>query len=236
MLQTGDSVVDVPAYDLLVSRRAAGEPIAYITGRREFWSLDLTVTRDVLIPRPDSETLIEAAVTAIPADAAPRVLDLGTGSGALLLAALAQWPGAWGVGVDRSAAALAVAAGNAARLGFGARAAFAQGDWAEALCGGWDLVLANPPYVRDDATLGPGVREQEPAVALFAGPDGLEAYRRILPDLRRLLGRRGIAIVEIGYDQGQIISTMARAAGLSARLRRDLAGRERAVLLETDKI
>ena len=201
LLHCGNVEVDQAPFSALIERRARGEPVAYLTGRRGFWSLDLCVTPDVLIPRPDSETLIEAAVAAIPGDGAPRVLDLGTGSGALLLAALSQWPRARGVGVDRSLAALAVARANAAALGLADHTAFVAGDWATAIAGGWDLVLSNPPYVRDDAPLDPGVRDFEPAAGLFAGADGLDAYRRIVPDLPRLLAPGGMAVIEIGHDQ-----------------------------------
>jgi len=234
LLECGNLEIDVAACAALVERRVRGEPIAYIIGQREFWSLDLCVTPDVLIPRPDSETLIEAAIAAIPPDAAPRILDLGTGSGALLLAALVEWPRARGVGVDRSPAALDVAVRNAAGTGLSGRAAFVAGDWAGALVGQWDLILANPPYVRDDAPLDPGVRDFEPAGALFAGADGLDAYRRIVPDLPRLLAPAGVAVVEIGHDQAAAVSALAHAAGLSARVRHDLAGRDRALILEND--
>ncbi len=234
MLDRGDRAIDAVCFQALVERRAGGEPIAYILGRREFWSLDLVVTPDVLIPRPDSETLIEAALHEIAPDAVPRILDLGTGSGALLLAALSEWPGAWGLGVDRSLAALDVAQGNAGRLGLCARAAFVQGDWAGALVGGgWDLVLANPPYVATGAELGPGVAAFEPAGALFAGTDGLDAYRRLIPDLPRLLARGGVAIVEIGCAQAAVVSKMARNCGLNVQVRPDLGRRDRALILRS---
>ena len=145
LLRHLDDEVDAPEADRLFARRAAGEPLSYIVGFREFWSLPFRVTPDVLIPRPDSETLIEAAMAALPADAAPRVLDLGTGSGCLLLAALHQWPRGWGMGVDRSERAAAVARDNAVRLGLADRASFVVGDWTAAIGGRFDLILANPP-------------------------------------------------------------------------------------------
>ena len=235
LLRHTQGAVDFVNFAALVERRAAGEPIAYITGRREFWSLDLIVTPDVLIPRPDSETLIEAARGLLAPGAAPRILDLGTGSGALLLAALSQWPRGWGLGVDRSARALAVARANAATLGLAPRAAFVQADWGAALAPGWDLVLANPPYIATGAALGPGVAGHEPYAALFAGADGLDCYRRIVPDLPRLLAPGGIAIIEIGYDQAPAIAALAASAGLSSRIEHDLAGRDRAVVLRDTK-
>ena len=220
---------DPAAFAALVARRAAHEPIAYITGIRHFWSLTLAVTPAVLIPRPDSETLIEAALAHAPA--ARRVLDLGTGSGALLLAALADRPNAWGLGTDTSAAALAVAAANAVATGLGGRACFVRADWAAPLAGGWDLILSNPPYVADGAALPPDVADFEPAAALFAGADGLDAYRALLPEMPRLLAPGGVAILETGWDQAQIITAMARESGLAGRVVVDLGSRDRAVVL-----
>jgi release factor glutamine methyltransferase len=230
MLLTSELWINEEAYDLLVDRRVAGEPVAYIVGSREFWSLDMVVTPDVLIPRPDSETLIVAALEACKPEPR-RILDLGTGSGALLLAALSEWPGATGLGVDASAAALAVAAGNAERLGLGARAAFRLGNWGEGLSETFDLILSNPPYVEDNAELSPEVRDHEPASALFAGPDGLDDYRRLLPQLPGLMSGDGVAIVETGSTQAEAVLELAGAAGLSGEVRQDLAGRDRCIVL-----
>ena len=225
--------IDAAAYAALVTRREAGEPAAYITGSREFWSLDLHVTPDVLIPRPDSETLIETA-KALLADRPPAtILDLGTGSGALLLAALSVWPRARGLGIDRSVAALSVARGNADRLGFGRRAAFASGDWGQGLRERFDLILANPPYVEDDADLAREVRDHEPPSALFAGPDGLDAYRVLVPQLPGLLNPGGTAVVEIGAAQAAPVTVLAAAAGLASTVRRDLAGHDRCLAMRT---
>jgi release factor glutamine methyltransferase len=225
-----DLDLDEAAFAALVDRRAAGEPVAYITGQREFWSLALRVTPDVLIPRPDSETLIEAAVEARRDRPPSTILDLGTGSGALLLAALSEWPRARGLGIDRSAAALAVARGNAEHLGFGRRAAFQPGDWGAGLRQRFDLVLANPPYVETTAELSADVR-REPASALFAGAEGLDEYRRLVPQLPGLLNPGGVAVIEIGATQAAAVTAVAAAQGLAGSVRRDLAGRDRCLVL-----
>lgn len=230
MLLTLDLWINQQDYDFLVDRRVAGEPVAYIIGAREFWSLDLKVTPDVLIPRPDSETLIVAALEARKTPP-QRILDLGTGSGALLLAALSEWPQATGLGVDASPAALAVAKGNAEHLGFGARTAFRLGNWGEGLHERFDLVLSNPPYVEDKAELSVEVRDHEPASALFAGPEGLDDYRRLVPQLPGLLADSGVAILEIGSTQAAAVLALATAAGLSGTVRQDLAGLDRCLVL-----
>lgn len=227
----GDGVPD--AFAALVERRAAHEPVAYITGTQEFWGLPFKVTQDTLIPRGDSETIVEAALEACPAPA--RVLDCGTGTGALLLAVLHERPDAQGIGIERSAGALAVAQANAAALGLAERATMQAGDWtqsgwAEGL-GRFDLILSNPPYVEDDAALDPSVREYEPASALFAGREGLDDYACLLPQLPALLAPKGVAVVEIGYQQADAVAQIAGKAGMNAQLFHDLAGRPRALLL-----
>ena len=215
----------------LLERRQAHEPMAYITGAREFWSLPIAVGPGVLIPRPDSETLIEAALEML-ADRPPaRILDLGTGSGALLLAALAEWPGATGLGVDRSDAALACAAANAERLGLGERARFVKGDWASEIGGQFDLVLSNPPYVENGASLVPEIRDFEPREALFAGTDGLDAYRALIPGIPRILAPGGIACLEIGADQARSVAELVAQTGLKSAVRKDLAGRDRCIVI-----
>ena len=220
----------------LLERRAAGEPIAYILGTQDFWDLTLDVTPDVLIPRPDSETLIEAARDVFADNPPRRIADLGTGSGALLLAALRVFPQAEGIGVDASAAALAVARGNAERHGLSPRAAFALADWrqpgwADALGGPLDLILCNPPYVESGAALPASVRGFEPHSALFAGPEGLDDYAVLIPQFASMLAPGGIAIVEIGHEQAEAVSALAATHRLGAALRRDLAGKPRALVL-----
>jgi len=216
----------------MVERRLAGEPIAYITGRRSFWNIDLHVGPGVLIPRPDSEVLIASAIEHFEGAAGPqRILDLGTGPGTLLLAALDIWPKAKGVGVDVSRNALAYAAANARRLGFDERTDLKLGNWADGISQRFDLILCNPPYVAEGADLGPGVREYEPGEALFAGKEGLDAYRALGPQLPRLLEPEGLAAVEIGADQADAVVALLAHDGLQEQVANDLAGRPRAVLL-----
>ena len=218
----------------LIERRLAHEPIAYIVGHRDFWTIPLRVGPGVLIPRPDSETLIEASldVARQRGEGWPRtVLDLGTGPGTLLLAALSEWPDATGLGVDASETALDYARSNAAALGLAGRAEFARGDWGEGLRDSFDLILCNPPYVAVSEDLMPAVADHEPAMALFAGDDGLTDYRRIIPDLPRLLAPGGVAVLEIGATQLTLVGSLAEQAGFAVRCRKDLAGRDRAVLL-----
>ena len=228
LLLTLDDFTVPPAFAALVERRAGHEPVAYLTGTRAFWTIDLHVAPGVLIPRADSETLIETAVAHFAGTPGPRrVLDLGTGSGALLLAALDQWPEATGVGLDASPAALAIARGNAARIAPG-RAEIAEGGW-QGTGEAFDLILCNPPYIAADAILPREVAEHEPASALFAGPDGLDDYRAIAPLIGRQIAAQGIACIEIGADQGGSAAGLFRAAGLDVALHRDLGGRDRCI-------
>lgn len=221
-------------YAALVERRARHEPVAHIIGVQEFYGRDFAVSPEVLIPRGDSEVLIDAALEE--AGHAKRVLDLGTGSGALLITALLELEGASGIGIDASGAALEVARANAQALGLiGAAARFRLRDWREE---GWahdlgtfDLVLANPPYVEEAAELDRQVRDYEPAAALFAGPEGLDDYRVIVPQLGKLLVEGGVAILEIGHTQAQAVAQIAQNCGFSVRIVPDLANRPRCVVL-----
>lgn len=225
----GDAVPE--GFAGLVERRAKHEPVAHIIGTQEFYGYSFTVTPDVLIPRADSETIVAVALEVAPA----RVLDCGTGSGALLLTVLAERPDAQGVGIDASPAALAIASANAVALGLADRAQMLERDWTKP---GWrddlgtfDLILANPPYVEDAADLAPSVRAFEPASALFAGPEGLDDYRVLIPQFSALLSPNGIAIVEIGATQAGAVREIAEGSGFSTVLREDLGGRPRALIL-----
>ncbi len=227
------SVDEHAAFDALVARRAAREPLSHITGRREFWSLEFRVSGDVLDPRPDSETLIEAVLDYCAAGFAPRhILDLGTGSGCLLLALLHELPEAEGTGVDLSEAALIVARENAERLSLARRATFIRSHWGEALAGTFDLIVSNPPYIpaAEIASLQPEVRDYEPHLALIGGADGLDCYRAIIADARRLLRPDGIIIFEAGAGQAPDVGRLLTEAGLrDVRFFRDIAGIERCI-------
>jgi release factor glutamine methyltransferase len=223
---------EAPAgFEALVERRAAGEPVAYILGRRAFWTIELEVGPGALVPRPDSETLIEAAFEHFGKAGPHTILDLGTGPGTLLLAALDQWPGATGLGIDRSDDALAYAWANARRLGLADRATFRRGDWGEGLDGRFDLILCNPPYVEQGGTLPRDVVDWEPHSALFAGPDGLEEYRRLAPEIARLIAPEGIACIEIGAGQEAAVSALFSNCGLKVGSRSDLGGHIRCLTI-----
>jgi release factor glutamine methyltransferase len=233
LLRDLDRLVEQPIrFALLVARRLRHEPLAYITGEREFWSLPLLVNRATLIPRPDSETLISEALAAFPRDPPQRILDIGTGSGALLLAALSEWPDARGVGLDISFDALAVAMANAMRLQMDHRVELQTSNWVEKAEGRFDLILCNPPYVEDGAELMPDVADYEPAGALFGGPDGLDCYRLLLPEVPRLLAPGGVALFEFGLGQGPALMEMAAGKGMAASLADDLTGRPRVLRIQ----
>lgn len=227
---------EVPeVYAHLVARRMAHEPVAYILGYRDFWTLRIEVGPGGLIPRPDSETLVEACLDFARHEREEgwpaRVLDLGTGPGTLLLAVLSEFPQAVGLGIDASEYALAFARDNAEALGMADRTMFQSGDWGAGIDGPFDLILCNPPYIADSEQLMPDVAEHEPAGALFAGADGLADYRRIIPDLPRLLAPGGIAVLEIGASQHISVGQLAEAAGFDVACRQDLGGRDRSLIL-----
>jgi release factor glutamine methyltransferase len=226
--------IDSTTYEDLLQRRIAHEPLALIVGWREFWSMAFKVSPATLIPRPDSETLIEAAVAQFANRPHPsKILDLGTGTGCLLLALLAEFPSAFGIGLDLAPDAAALAKANAIQLGLAGRAAFLAGNWTEAVSGRFDLIVSNPPYIPgpDIETLMPEVARHEPRRALDGGTDGYDAYRTILPRLNDLLGPDGIAILELGHEQANYVRCLAREAGFASSLRVDLAEISRAIVL-----
>jgi release factor glutamine methyltransferase len=220
------------AFMAAVDRRAGREPLSRILGRREFWSLEFGLSAATLDPRPDSETLVEAALAQLRDREAPwRLLDLGTGSGCLLLALLAELPRATGLGIDCSEGAVRAAAATARRLGISSRAAFAVGDWAAPLGGVFDLAISNPPYIASGqiAALEPEVRLHDPPVALDGGPDGLAAYRALAGSIGFVLGPRGLAVIELGAGQAGDVAAIFAAAGFeTVEIRPDLAGIPRA--------
>lgn len=237
---------DAARFELLMLRRLAREPISQILGHKAFWSLDFYVNKHTLTPRPDSETVVEAALAILdqktildqkkemPDKLLPfRLLDLGTGSGCLLLSLLHEYPHATGLGVDASEEALAVAAQNAQHLQLAARAKFIRGNWAQGLNETFDMVISNPPYIprTELASLMPEVRDYEPHAALFAGEDGLEDYRRILADMPRLLKPGGHAVLELGIGQAEAVRRIGETAGLTfLHTRKDLGTIERAIV------
>lgn len=228
------------AFLKLVQRRVQREPIAQIFGRKEFWSLPFTVSKDVLCPRPDSEALVEMALTLLnerfeESRKPLRLLDLGTGSGCLVLSILSEIPNAIAVGVDQSVKALVIARANSERLGLSSRIAWLCANWGTALHGAFDLIISNPPYIKVDEwpELAPEVRLFEPTAALTAGKDGLDAYRHLAPDVQRLLAPSGIACFEHGLGQADAVTELMSAAGLTCITRqKDLAGIARCLAVE----
>ncbi len=265
MLLRATSDLAPVGFETLIDRRAAHEPVAYIIGWQEFYGHSFRVTPNVLIPRGDSETVVESALQAAPQ--AKRVLDLGTGSGALLLSVLAERPDMSGIGIDASPDAVFVALDNAERLGINTsadpeevadfvaalkssglstdesqigslprgRVEFLCLDWTKRNwrdhLGTFDLILCNPPYVEADAELDPDVRDYEPASALFAGNEGLDDYRVLIPQIRKLMNRDAVAVFEIGHTQAEDVSKLAENAGFSVEIRADLANRPRCAIL-----
>lgn len=228
-------------FSRLISRRLSGEPVARILGAKEFWSLRFLLGADTLVPRPETETIVEAALAATPdKHRALRVLDLGTGTGAILGALLSELPNARGIAVDRSEAALHVARENLRNLSLGRRVSYLCGDWANALCGTFDLIVSNPPYIalEEMALLSPEVREHDPRLALVAGADGLDAYRAILPQLCRRLASNGVAVLELGQGQEAEVRALAEATGrlrVDGPARPDLAGIARALVIHVKR-
>ncbi|SMF84458.1 release factor glutamine methyltransferase [Azospirillum oryzae] len=217
----------------LVERRVAREPVGRILGHREFWTIDLALNADTLEPRPDTETVVEAVLAAIPDRKAPlRLIDFGTGTGCILLALLSELPNATGLGVDLSPLAVEAAAGNAERNGLADRARFQTGDWAKGIADRFDIVVSNPPYIpsADIAALEPEVREHDPRRALDGGPDGLEPYRILAADLSRLLVPGGLVAFEVGQGQAEDVAALVEAQGLGeTAILCDLGGVKRCV-------
>jgi release factor glutamine methyltransferase len=236
-LRDDERVADdiVLAAEALARRRFRGEPVARIVGAREFWGLSFLLSPGTLVPRPDSETVVEAAVAEIRRRGMerPAIADLGTGSGCILLATLSELPGAFGIGTDRSEDAVRTARRNAARFGLADRSAFAVADWTAGIGGPLDVILSNPPYVdgEDLPDLPVEVIHHDPRLALDGGADGLDHYRKIVPELGRLLKPRGFAVFEFGYRQAAMFSELALAHGWSPTLLRDLPGHDRAAVL-----
>jgi release factor glutamine methyltransferase len=227
---TDDQSATLAAY---VDRRLRREPVSRILGRKGFWKIMLNVTPDVLSPRPDTETILDVVLLAFEPAQGFNLIDLGTGSGAILLAVLSERPGAHGVGTDISSEALAVARENAANLDLGGRATFLRTEWAAGFGDhSFDLVVSNPPYIPSDDIPGldPEVRDHDPLLALDGGPDGLQAYRDLAPEIARVLKPGGIFAVEIGWDQGGTVKALFEAAGLSdVKVVKDLGDRDRVV-------
>jgi len=227
------SDVEVVTLDALLQRREAREPVSHILGVKAFWTFELEVTPDVLTPRPETEFLVQAALEHLPQAAPARALDLGVGSGAILLAVLKERPAARGVGLDCSAAALAVARKNASRLGLAERVNWKQGDFLAAPNGPFDLIVSNPPYIPsgDLAGLEPEVSQFEPRLALDGGADGLDAYRAIAPLLAPRLTEEGRALLEVGAGQAPSVQALLQAAALTVQeVRKDLAGHGRVIV------
>jgi release factor glutamine methyltransferase len=234
LLRDRDLMIETGVFQPLLARRLAREPLAFITGCVGFWTLSIATSPATLVPRADSETVVEAALAAFPGRKMGRILDLGTGTGCLLLAVLSECPGAFGVGVDHVEQATHLAARNAAANALAGRAAFLCGDWATSLSGAFDLILSNPPYIptRDIAELMPEVACYEPSTALDGGADGLDAYRLVIAAVSSMLTPDGAAVLELGLGQAEAVAAIATIAGLRVEaVRCDLGGIERAIVL-----
>lgn len=241
-LDTDEASSDVTAsYERLLTRRISGEPVARIAGEKEFWSLRFTLGVETLVPRPETETIVEAALAGIDnKKRSLRILDLGTGTGAILAALLTELPNATGVAVDKSEAALHVARENFRNLSLDRRVSFIRGDWMNAIDGTFDLIVSNPPYIasKELALLSPEVRDHDPRLALEAGADGLDAYRSIVHQLAGRLAEGGKAVLELGQGQEQAVSALAVATGkleVAGAARKDLAGIPRALVIHVKR-
>lgn len=239
LIAEGRRPVDAEALERffsMVGRRAQDEPIAHIVRRREFWSLDLELAPGILVPRPDTEALVECVVRRRKRDEALKIVDLGCGSGALVCALMSEYPNASGLGVDISPDAVELTSRNLARLGFSSRARAEQGDWLDAIDGEFDVIVSNPPYIRtvDRGSLPREVREFESPLALYAGETGLDAYRAILKEAPAHLAADGLMALEFGLGQAEAVNELARTAFSKARidLENDLAGRLRALVVD----
>jgi release factor glutamine methyltransferase len=230
---TPDQATTLSAF---LRRRLNHEPVARIVGEREFWGLPFRLSPETLVPRPDTETLVETALDLLPDRQAPlRIVDFGTGSGCILVALLHELPNATGLGVDLSFGALVTARANANDNRVGNRCHFALSRWADAISGGFDLIVSNPPYIASGVipSLDEEVREHDPRLALDGGLDGLEPYRILLGEAERLLAPGGLLAVEIGYDQAEALSSLAGLHGLEIlRIAHDLSGNPRCVAMK----
>lgn len=238
LIGSADKVVSpegVAGLENMITRRVSGEPVARIIGHREFWGLSFELGLDTLVPRPETETLVDAALAAFGRGAPATILDLGTGTGCLLLAALSEYPEAQGVGIDLAPKAVKVASANAGRLGLAGRARFLVSDWDAVIDGQFDLVLSNPPYIlrEDIEKLAPEVRVHDPLLALDGGPDGLAAYRELAAAAARRLTPDGVLITELGQGQEREVAAIMAGAGLrvDGAARPDLAGIPRALVV-----
>jgi release factor glutamine methyltransferase len=219
------------AFDARIARRSRREPVAYIVGRQEFWGLDIEVTPDVLIPRPETEIVVEEAIREASALASPTIVDVGTGSGCIAIALAASLPGAAIIATDVSASALDVARRNAARHGVEERIRFVTGDLLQEIGRLADVIVSNPPYVRRGDRLPPEVVRYEPALALYAGDDGLDVLRRLLTSAPRALASRGVVIVEFGFGQEAALRALAQGGGWTIEVRNDLQSIPRVAVL-----
>ncbi|MBY0530802.1 MAG: peptide chain release factor N(5)-glutamine methyltransferase [Xanthobacteraceae bacterium] len=231
----------VEVYGRLLLRRISGVPVSRIVGEKEFWSLRFALGADTLVPRPETEAIVEAALAEIADKQAPlRILDLGTGTGAILAALLSELPNATGVAVDKSEAALCVARGNLRNLSLGPRVSYLCADWTDAIGGTFDLIVSNPPYIATDelALLSPEVRDHDPRLALDGGQDGLAAYRAIVNQLCECLAAEGKAVLELGQGQEAEVGALVRATGkleVAGSARKDLAGIPRALIIHVKR-